>query len=105
MVYNPENTIDLVGEKGPEMRINPKGTGIIPADVTRNLWAWGMTTPAQMMANISGLSRSSDQAVMITIQNFNPSLPNVTNGEDFALYMKNNFWRQAVQFSTKRNKL
>ena len=89
--------LSLVGEQGPELRVLGHGDGIIPADITKNLWAWGATTPASMMAAISGgLMKNSNMSV--TIQNLN--LPSVKNGNDFVQYMKNNFWRQTVQFTT-----
>ena len=89
--------LSLVGEQGPELRVLGHGDGIIPADITKNLWAWGATTPASMTAAISGgLMKNSNMSV--TIQNLN--LPSVKNGNDFVQYMKNNFWRQTVQFTT-----
>ena len=52
-----------------------------------------------MLNSIFNGLESMGQTISITIQNFNPSLPNVTDGQSFADYMKNNFWREAVQFS------
>ena len=91
--------ISLVGERGPELRVLNSGDGILPADITKNLWKWGVTTPASMMSSIVGGLHSMGQNIGITIQNFNPNLPNVTDGESFASYMRNNFWREALQFA------
>lgn len=91
--------ISLVGERGPELRVLNSGDGILPADITKNLWQWGVTTPASMMSSIVGGLHSMGQNIGITIQNFNPNLPNVTDGESFANYMRNNFWREALQFA------
>ena len=91
--------ISLVGERGPELRVLNSGDGILPADITKNLWQWGVTTPASMMSSIVGGLHSMGQNIGITIQNFNPNLPNVTDGEGFAKYMRNNFWREALQFA------
>lgn len=96
---NASGGISLVGERGPELRVLNSGDGIIPADITKNLWQWGVTTPASMMSSIVGGLQSMGQNIGITIQNFNPSLPNVTDGESFAKYMRNNFWREALQFA------
>lgn len=96
---NAAGGISLVGERGPELRVLNSGDGIIPADITKNLWQWGVTTPASMMSSIVGGLQSMGQNIGITIQNFNPSLPNVTDGESFAKYMRNNFWREALQFA------
>lgn len=96
---NAAGGISLVGERGPELRVLNSGDGILPADITKNLWQWGVTTPASMMSSIVGGLHSMGQNIGITIQNFNPSLPNVTDGEGFAKYMRNNFWREALQFA------
>lgn len=102
VLSNPTDSIDLVGEEGPEMRFNPKGAGIVPANMTKNLWAWGTTNPSQYLNTISGVGANSGQSIAITIQNFNPSLPNVSNGEDFVNYLNTSFVRHVVQFTTKR---
>ena len=91
--------LSLVGENGPELRLLNKGDGILPSDITKNLWAWGVTTPSSMMNNIVGGLQSMGQQIGITIQNFSPNLPNVQDGQGFATYMRNNFWREAIQFA------
>ena len=81
----------IVGENGPELRwINP-GDGILPANITKNLWGWGSMSPSEFMSKSSGTS--------VVIQNLN--LPNVRDPQDFTNYLKNNFWRKTVQFQTK----
>lgn len=94
--------LSMVGERGPEMRVLNPGDGIIPADITRNLWSWGSITPNQMLNKISGFAQSSSQMTTVTIQNFAPNLPNVTDGQGFADYLNNNFLRQVVQFQSGR---
>ena len=86
----------LLGENGPELGVLQPGDGVIPADVTKNLWSWGMTTPSSLLATIMGVGKFG-QTVSIAIDTFAPELPNVTDGDSFANYMKNNFWRQVVQ--------
>ena len=86
----------LLGENGPELGVLQPGDGVIPADVTKNLWSWGMTTPSSLLATIMGVGKLG-QTVSIAIDTFAPELPNVTDGDSFANYMKNNFWRQVVQ--------
>lgn len=90
--------LSLVGEEGAELRVLNSGDGIIPADVTKNLWSWGNITPAQMITGLNDFIKSSGQTVMITIKEFSPVLSNVTNGQDFADYLKTNFFRQVIQF-------
>lgn len=97
--FSASGGLSLVGENGPELRVLGQGDGIIPSDITKNLWAWGVTTPASMMNNIVGSLQSMGQQIGITIQNFNPNLPNVQDGQGFANYMRTNFWREAIQFA------
>lgn len=88
--------IRLVGEKGPELRVLSKGDGVLPADVTRNLWSWGETTPSDVMASLQGMGTATEGITQpIIVENLN--LPNVHDGPEFADYMRNNFMRDAVQ--------
>lgn len=80
--------LSLVGENGPELRVLGNQDGIIPADVTKNLWAWGKISPNALMSG----------GMAITIQNLN--LPQVTDGPSFVNFMRNNFWRKTLQFQT-----
>lgn len=86
----------LLGENGPELGVLQPGDGVIPAEVTKNLWSWGMTTPSSLLSTIMGAGKLG-QTISIAIDTFAPELPNVTDGDSFANYMKNNFWRQVVQ--------
>ena len=88
--------MSLVGENGPELRVLGAGDGIIPTDITKNLWAWGSMTPASVLGHLQGGAGS--KMMSVSIQNLN--LPNVSDGNGFVEYMKNNFWRQTVQFAT-----
>lgn len=45
--------LSLVGEQGPELRVLNSGDGVIPADITRNLWDWGKVNPKSMMSTMS----------------------------------------------------
>lgn len=38
------------------------------------------------------------QVISIAIDKFNPNLPNVFDGEGFAEYMRNNFWRETLHY-------
>lgn len=92
--------LSMVGEKGPELRVLNSGDGMLPADITKNLWQWGTTKPADFLKSFSGLANMGKQAV-ISIQNLN--LPNVQDGPGFVEYMENlanSFWRRTVQFQT-----
>lgn len=47
--------LSLVGEQGPELRVLGQGDGVIPADVTRNLWDWGKINPSAMASNMNNI--------------------------------------------------
>lgn len=73
--------LSLVGENGAEMRVLNNGDGIIPANITKNLWNWGSIDPSVFA------SKSSDNS----IYNFdisNLDLPNVHNATDFVNGLK-----------------
>lgn len=93
--------LSLVGENGAEMRVLNQGDGILPADITRNLWSWGMTTPADMMCSLSGMGKGSN-GTNISIGTFAPNLPSVSNGEDFVRYLQQNFVREIIQYGNRR---
>ncbi len=91
--------MSLVGERGAELRVLNQGDGIIPANVTKNLWAWGETTPIELMGSVLGGLSGFAKGTSIVIQNFNPNLPNVTDGEGFANYLYHSFGREVLQFA------
>ena len=94
---NFEGGMSLVGEEGPELGVFAKGTGIIPADVTKNLWSWGSITPSELIQKF-GINSSSSAGTFISIDKFSPTLPNVQNGQDFVNYLSTNFRRQVIQY-------
>ena len=47
--------LSLVGEQGPELRVLGQGDGVIPADVTRNLWNWGKINPSAIASNMNNI--------------------------------------------------
>lgn len=95
--YSANRGISLVGEKGPELRILNKGDGILPSDVTKNLWSWGALSPSDIVNSIGGFSSNLGSVINIMIDKFSPNLPNISNGEEFASYLKQNFWRTVIQ--------
>lgn len=83
--------LSLVGEKGAELRVLNQGDGILPADITKNLWAWGSLTPASLLSSLD----FGEKGTSVVIQNV--SLPNVQDANDFARAIQTGFWRTAVQ--------
>ena len=84
--------ISLVGEKGAEMRVLNPGDGIIPAKQTANLWNWGNIAPTDFINQVN-----KDSGTNVYIDKFNPSLPNVKNGQDFVDYLTRHFVPMVVQ--------
>lgn len=77
----------LVGEQGPELRVLNQGDGILPANITRNLWA--MATNPQL--RMGGSGNISNTAVNVA----NVTLPNVRNAEEFVAGLKNLAYQRA----------
>lgn len=78
--------MSLVGENGPELRVLNKGDGILPADITRNLWNWGKLNP-----NIS----SGGQTDVFNISNL--TLPNVRDAESLVNGLKQMAYQRAYK--------
>lgn len=89
--------MSLVGENGPELRVVNSGDGIIPAEITKNLWAWGNFSPGNLIGGLINTLSTMKENSGIIIQNFNPNLPNVTDGESFVAYLQNNFIGDVMQ--------
>lgn len=93
---NARAGFQLVGENGPEMRVLNPGDGILPADATKNLWAWSNFAPGDMIARLGRVDTS--RGYNITIGTFSPNLPNVQDGPGFAEYIRTNFWKDLMQY-------
>lgn len=52
---NAVGGLSLVGEQGPELRVLDQGDGVIPADVTRNLWGWGKINPNAITSSMNNI--------------------------------------------------
>lgn len=78
--------LSVVGEQGPELRVLGRGDGVLPSDITRNLWEWGKINPASMMSAAS------------TIFNIdNLSLPNVKDTQSFVTGLKQLAYQRAYK--------
>lgn len=73
--------LSLVGENGAEMRVLNKGDGIIPSNITKNLWNWGSLDPS-----IFASKRNDNSIYNFDISNLD--LPNVHNATDFVNGLK-----------------
>lgn len=78
--------LSMVGEQGPELRVLGQGDGILPADITRNLWDWGKINPGSMIKNMSQIFNIS-----------NLSLPNARDAESLISGLKQMAYQRAYK--------
>ena len=78
--------LSLVGENGPELRVLGQGDGVIPADVTRNLWDWGKINPNNIGGNTTHI---------FNIDNL--TLPNVNDAKSLMAGLKNLAYQRAYK--------
>lgn len=81
--------LSLVGENGPEMRVVNQGDGILPANITKNLWAWGSINP-------NAFNKVASQTYNFDIDNL--SLPDIRDADSFVKGLKS----FALQYATQR---
>lgn len=92
---NAKGGFTLVGEKGPELRVLNSGDGVIPADVTKNLWGWGTISPGNFFGNILDKITGGTNVTISSL-----TLPNVHDPEGFIEYFNSAMWRRTLQFQT-----
>lgn len=78
--------LSLVGENGPELRVMRSGDGVLPTDVTRNLWSWGKLNPKSIMSTMT-----------TTFNIDNLTLPNVYNAENLISGLKQMAYQRAYK--------
>ena len=79
--------LSLVGEKGPELRVLNSGDGVIPADITRNLWNWGKINPSTL----------GNKSINHVFNISNLSLPGVRDAESLVSGLKRMAYQRAYQ--------
>lgn len=87
--------LSVVGENGPELRVLNQGDGILPNNITDNLWRWGSMTPSDMLASLA--QKAQNWAQMLNISNV--TLPNVRDAQSFVTGLR----ELAQQYVTRRN--
>lgn len=87
--------LSLVGENGPELRVLNHGDGILPNNITDNLWRWGSMTPSDMLASLAQKAQSWAQTLNIS----NVTLPNVRDAQSFVSGLR----ELAQQYVTRRS--
>lgn len=87
--------LSIVGENGPELRVLNHGDGILPNNITDNLWRWGSMTPSDMLSSLAQKAQSWAQTLNIN----NITLPNVRDAQSFVTGLR----ELAQQYVTRRN--
>nr|DAK83627.1 MAG TPA: tail tape measure protein [Caudoviricetes sp.] len=76
--------LHMFGENGPELGVIGSGNGVLPTDITKNLWEWGMFSPSEMFqGGFGGLGGDNLSFSGVTM-----SFPNVKNGNDAQGFMQ-----------------
>ena len=92
--------LSMVGENGPELRVLGEGDGIIPADVTENLWQWGKFSPADIWSKLGEFAHNiisnGNEIYQFNIDNLN--LPNAKDAQG----LLNGLKRYAFQVAYER---
>lgn len=78
--------LSLVGEQGPELRVLGQSDGVLPADITRNLWDWGKINPSNIGGNTTHI---------FNIDNL--TLPNVNDAKSLVAGLKNLAYQRAYK--------
>lgn len=78
--------LSLVGEQGPELRVLGQGDGVLPADITRNLWDWGKINPSNIGGNTTHI---------FNIDNL--TLPNANDAKSLVAGLKNLAYQRAYK--------
>nr|DAH60724.1 MAG TPA: minor tail protein [Caudoviricetes sp.] len=88
--------LSLVGEKGPELRVLGNGDGILPSNITSNLWSWGKLDPTAIFGKLaSGITGG------LTFNGASLSFPNVRDGNDAKSFVTN-LRNMAYQYAFSR---
>ena len=69
--------LHLVGENGPELRVMGAGEGVLPANITKNLWDWGLLSPKDIVSNLQVGANGG-----LSFNNVTMSFPSVHNAND-----------------------
>lgn len=87
--------LSVVGENGPELRVLNQGDGILPNNITDNLWRWGSMTPSDMLSSLAQKAQNWAQTLNIN----NVTLPNVRDAQSFVTGLR----ELAQQYVTRRS--
>lgn len=89
--FSARGGLSLVGEQGPELRVLSSGDGILPADITSNLWDWGSLSPTALLNSIASMNTARNNVFNID----NLSLPNVTDAQSLVTGLRQMAYQRA----------
>lgn len=75
--------LHMFGENGPELGVIGSGNGVLPSEITRNLWEWGAQRPEEVL---SGVPASGGDT--ISFSGVTMAFPNVRSGSDAQGFME-----------------
>ncbi|MEI6296301.1 MAG: hypothetical protein WCO84_01470 [bacterium] len=102
---NSSNELAMTGEMGRELKILPRGTGVIPNPITENLMKLGQFSPQQLFnrmsqASVANFAGAGGGGINISIGNL--SLPSVKDGNSFVSDIQSYAKNMAIKMSGKR---
>ena len=75
--------LHMFGENGPELGVIGSGNGVLPSEITRNLWEWGAQRPEEMLASVPASGGDT-----ISFSGVTMAFPNVRSGNDAQGFME-----------------
>lgn len=75
--------LHMFGENGPELGVIGSGNGVLPSEITRNLWEWGAQRPEEMFASVPAIGGDT-----ISFSGVTMAFPNVRSGNDAQGFME-----------------
>ncbi len=75
--------LHMFGENGPELGVIGSGNGVLPSEITRNLWEWGAQRPEEMLASVPTSGGDT-----ISFSGVTMAFPNVRSGSDAQGFME-----------------
>lgn len=75
--------LHMFGENGPELGVIGSGNGVLPSEITRNLWEWGAQRPEEMLASVPASGGDT-----ISFSGVTMAFPNVRSGSDAQGFME-----------------
>ena len=75
--------LHMFGENGPELGVIGSGNGVLPSEITRNLWEWGAQRPEEVLSSVPASGGDT-----ISFSGVTMAFPNVRSGSDAQGFME-----------------